>query len=102
MSSSDPVSLSLASCPQFFVLCVSRLPSHTFPDRLRFIPTPALGFIPTPAGAGSLVAVVEHCEEGLLGDLHAPDLLHPLLAFLLFLQELALAGDVAAVTLGGN
>src|SRR3954453_17793274 len=49
-----------------------------------------------------LVAVVEDREERLLRDLDVADLLHPLLAFLLFLQELALAGDVAAVALGGH
>src|SRR5688500_18704004 len=40
-------------------------------------------------------------EEGLLRDLDAPDLLHPALARLLLLEQLALAGYVAAVTLGG-
>ncbi|MBG9887033.1 hypothetical protein ABE10_10920, partial [Bacillus toyonensis] len=39
-------------------------------------------------------------DERLLGDLHAADHLHALLAFLLLLQELALSGDVAAVALG--
>src|SRR5215216_1404526 len=39
-------------------------------------------------------------HEGFLGDLDAADRLHPLLAFLLLLQQLALAGDVAAVALG--
>ena len=38
-------------------------------------------------------------EESLLRDLHAAHLLHPLLAFLLLLQQLALARDVTAVTL---
>src|SRR5688500_8522125 len=41
-------------------------------------------------------------EEGLLRNLHRTDLLHPLLAFLLLLEELALARDVAAITLGEN
>src|SRR2546422_1079321 len=43
---------------------------------------------------------LEESQERLLGEVHAPDLLHPFLAFFLFLQELALAGDVAAVALG--
>src|SRR6266571_1923542 len=43
---------------------------------------------------------LEERQERLLGEVHAPDLLHPFLAFLLLLQELALAGDVAAVALG--
>ena len=37
--------------------------------------------------------------ECFLRDLDLPDLLHPLLAFFLLLEQLALAGDVAAVTL---
>src|SRR5215213_10756852 len=41
-------------------------------------------------------------EEGLLWDLHPPDLLHPTLAGFLALEELALAGDVPAVALGGH
>src|SRR6188768_3202459 len=46
-----------------------------------------------------------HFEDGekrFLGDLDAPHLLHALLAFLLLLEKLALAADVAAVTLGGD
>src|SRR4026208_1142161 len=39
-------------------------------------------------------------QEGLLRDLDGTDPLHPLLAFFLLLEELALAGDVAAVALG--
>src|SRR4051794_19679764 len=39
-------------------------------------------------------------DEGLLRDVDPPDGLHPLLALLLLLQQLALAGDVAAVALG--
>src|SRR5437879_12338592 len=45
---------------------------------------------------------LQHRQEGLLRDLHGPHLLHPLLSFLLFLQQLALTGDVAAVALGGH
>src|SRR6266480_7475495 len=39
-------------------------------------------------------------QESLLRDLDGTDPLHPLLAFLLLLEELALARDVAAVALG--
>src|SRR3954447_23263607 len=56
----------------------------------------------TPRGArGSplRVAEVEHGEERLLRHLDGADLLHPLLAGLLLLEQLALARDVAAVTL---
>src|SRR6266581_1273166 len=42
---------------------------------------------------------LEQGQEGLLGDVHPPDLLHPLLPFLLLLEELALARDVPAVAL---
>ena len=43
---------------------------------------------------------LEHRKERLLRDLDRADLLHPLLALLLLLEQLALAGDVAAVALG--
>src|SRR4051812_4647099 len=42
----------------------------------------------------------ERGDECLLRDLDAADHLHPLLALLLLLEQLALAGDVAAVALG--
>src|SRR5262245_55748724 len=45
------------------------------------------------------VAEVEHGEERLLRDLDSADLLHAPLALLLLLEQLALAGDVAAVAL---
>src|SRR5688572_7555523 len=38
-------------------------------------------------------------QEGLLRNLHRTDLLHPLLSFLLLLEELSLAADVAAIAL---
>src|SRR5438045_887997 len=41
----------------------------------------------------------QHGQEGLLRDVDAAHALHPLLAFLLLLEQLALAGDVAAVAL---
>src|SRR6476660_4710300 len=41
----------------------------------------------------------QHREKGLLRDLDAADALHPLLAFLLLLEQLALPRNVAAVTL---
>src|SRR3954451_22633387 len=50
----------------------------------------------------SVVVELEHGEERLLGYLYATDLLHPPLALLLPLQQLALARDVAAVALGGH
>src|ERR671922_1520046 len=51
----------------------------------------------------SLAGALVHAEDGeerLLGDLHGADALHPLLPCPLLLQELALAGHVAAVALG--
>src|SRR6266566_9844173 len=45
---------------------------------------------------------LEHRQERLLRDLHRPHLLHPLLALLLLLEQLALARHVAAVALGGH
>src|SRR6266487_1800217 len=41
-------------------------------------------------------------EEGFLRDLHRADLLHPSLPLFLLLEEFPLAGDVAAVALGGH
>src|SRR5579884_2452687 len=42
---------------------------------------------------------LQHRQERLLRDFHAAHALHPTLAFLLLLQQLALARDVAAVAL---
>src|SRR3954453_6934166 len=47
----------------------------------------------------SVAIELEHRQERLLRYLHRPDLLHALLPLLLFLEELALPGDVAAVEL---
>src|SRR5215510_783587 len=43
---------------------------------------------------------LQHRQERLLRDLDGSHLLHALLSFLLLLEQLALAGDVAAVALG--
>src|SRR5438445_11923474 len=51
------------------------------------------------AGTGRLVNLQDR-QEGFLGDLERAHLLHPTLSFFLFLEQLALAGDVAAVALG--
>src|SRR5262245_49377585 len=56
---------------------------------------------PATHGRSSLLLVqVEHGEEGLLWHLDRADLLHPFLALLLLLQQLPLAADIAAVSLG--
>src|SRR5262245_1522231 len=50
----------------------------------------------------SVLAAAQHRQERLLRDLDAADLAHALLAFLLLLEQLALARDVAAVALRGH
>src|SRR5947209_14631019 len=47
----------------------------------------------------ALLPQLKNRQERLLGHLDPPDLLHPLLAPLLLLEQLALARDVAAVAL---
>ena len=47
-----------------------------------------------------LLVKFQYGEEGLLGHLHITDLLHALLASLLFLEQLTLTTDVAAIALG--
>src|ERR1700677_3969347 len=59
---------------------------------------------PAPLGAretpsSSLLFELERRHEGLLGNLHATEVLHPLLAFFLFFEQFALTRDVTAVTL---
>src|SRR5512138_270968 len=48
------------------------------------------------------LATLEHGEERLLGNLHPADLLHASLPLFLLLEQLPLAGDVAAVALRGD
>src|SRR5437899_3793842 len=45
---------------------------------------------------------LQHRQKRLLGDIHAAHALHAPLAFFLFLEQLALARDVAAIALGEN
>src|SRR3989304_9662876 len=55
---------------------------------------------PPPARSRALLAVqVQDGEKGLLRHLDRAELAHPLLALLLLFEQLALAGDVAAVAL---
>ncbi len=74
-------------------------------------PTPAAAGQPVAAGHAvsrpgpylgrfSVLAGGQRGDERLLRYLHAADRLHPLLAFLLLLEQLPLAGDVTAVALG--
>src|SRR3546814_10706826 len=53
------------------------------------------------AASGAAVHL-ERLDEGRLRNLDLAELAHPLLAFLLLLQQLALARDVAAVALRGH
>ena len=53
-----------------------------------------------PAERQLLLVYLQNSHEGLLRHLHVADGLHALLAGLLLLQKLALAGDIAAVALG--
>src|SRR5574340_408130 len=68
--------------------------------RARRAPGRAAGAPLSHAVRASLAARLQHGQERLLRDLDAADGLHPLLAGLLLLEELLLAGDVTAVALG--
>ena len=60
----------------------------------------SLGFVGSRSGCDSAVfSNLQHGQEGLLRDLDLSNLLHALLAGLLFLQQFALARDIATVTL---
>src|SRR5580704_3920930 len=50
----------------------------------------------------ALLPDLQQGQESLLRNLDAPDLFHPLLAFLLLLEQLSFPRDIAAVTLGGD
>src|SRR5271166_1123343 len=50
----------------------------------------------------ALLPDLEQGQESLLRNLDSPDLFHPLLAFLLLLEQLTFSRDVAAVTFGGD
>src|SRR5690606_22298485 len=53
-----------------------------------------------PRRAGSVVVHLQGGDEGFLGDLDPAELAHLLLAGLLLVEQLALAGDVAAIAFG--
>src|ERR1700680_2499577 len=80
-----------------------RLPSIPAAPRRRAPPTQPAPRSASPAGPPAPLSVgPQHGEEGVLRDVHAADPLHALLACLLLLDQLALAGDVAAVALGDD
>src|SRR5262249_36147139 len=57
---------------------------------------------PRKAGLRLVLFHLQRGDEGLLRDLHLPELAHLLLALLLLLEQLALARDVAAIALGDH
>ena len=63
-----------------------------------------VGFLFRVRGATAelLVAHLEGRQKGFLRQFHIAHALHALFAFLLFFQQLAFAGDVAAVAFGGH
>src|SRR5271156_5469196 len=62
----------------------------------------ALGMVRAGSATIALLPDLEQGQESLLRNLDASDLLHPLLPFLLLLEQLAFSRDIAAVTLGGD
>src|SRR4051794_37743647 len=73
------------------------------PVTIATLPCPVM--VTFPRGAAARLRGLAHLkrgEKGFLRYLHLPDLPHALLALLLLLEELALAGDVAAVALGDD
>src|SRR5690606_39747590 len=71
-------------------------------ERGRICPLHRLRRSPSPVNGGGSVPHLQRLDEGGLGDFHLAELAHALLAFLLLLEQLALARDVAAVALGGD
>src|SRR5450755_197902 len=78
-----------------------RAAAATGPDQIARSACPAAGSRGSPS-LSALLAEFEHGQERLLRHLDPADLLHPLLALLLLLEQLALARDVAAVALGDH
>ena len=59
-----------------------------------------MNFLLFPANFSLFFPDLQYREECLLRNIDLADALHPLLAFLLLLEQLALAADVAAVAFG--
>src|SRR5260221_10905424 len=53
------------------------------------------------SATAALLPDLEQGQESLLRNLDAPDLFHPLLAFLLLLEQLPFSRNIAAITFGG-
>src|SRR6202795_2078033 len=62
----------------------------------------ALEMLRAGSATTALLPDLEQGQESLLRNLDSPDLFHPLLAFLLLLEQLAFSRDIAAVTFGGD
>src|SRR6202167_626187 len=62
----------------------------------------ALEMLRAGSATAALLPDLEQGQESLLRNLDASDLFHPLLAFLLLLEQLSFSRDIAAVTFGGN
>src|ERR1700691_3068457 len=62
----------------------------------------ALGMLRAGSATAALLPDLEQGQESLLRNLDASDLFHPLLAFLLLLEQLSFSRDIAAVTFGGD
>src|SRR5215472_17163565 len=62
----------------------------------------AVVLMPLPATSALFLLLphLQYCQKGLLRDFDAADALHALLAFLLFLEQFALARNIAAIALG--
>src|SRR5690349_12428379 len=69
------------------------------PVTIATLPCPVMVTSPRLYPPSESLAHLERRQERLLRDLHLAHLPHALLALLLLLEELALAGDVAAVAL---
>src|SRR5690606_11640186 len=82
--------------------CPFRTANRAFdPFALRFaLSDHVFGMYGATPREGFSIPHLQRLDKRLLGDLHLAELAHALLAFLLLLKELALAGDVAAVALG--
>src|SRR5574339_616694 len=74
--------------------------------RLLLRPTPARGRQSRRSSGGwdqrSFFTDLQDGQERFLRHFHAADGFHPFFSFFLFFEELALAGNVAAVTFGGD
>src|SRR5688572_2010571 len=77
-------------------------PSNRTAATTVLVPPMSTPMIHRPSGPVMSFSQREDGQERFLRDLDRSHLFHALLSFLLLLEELALAGDVPAVTLGGD